>query len=78
MSSKSSDRSEILYLEVFWGEDVPFATFVIIRPPDSVESAVGYLENPDRKGFFFSNFYDFNRFCIIYLVHMCRFDPGFG
>ena len=28
MPSKSSDCSEMLYLEVFWGEDVPFATFV--------------------------------------------------
>ena len=52
MSSKLSDPFEILYLEVFWGEDVPFATFVMIRPPDSAESAVGYPENPDRQGFF--------------------------
>ena len=52
MPSKSSDYSEMLYLGVFWGEDVPFATFVVIRPPDSAESAVGYPENPDRHRFF--------------------------
>ena len=52
MPSKSSDYSEMLYLGVFRGEDVPFATFVMIRPPDSVESAVGYPENPDRHRFF--------------------------
>ena len=68
MPSKSSDRSKILNLGVFWGEDVPFATFVMIRPPDSVESAVGYPENPDRHRFF-KIFYGFNRFYIIDLLY---------
>ena len=69
MPSKSSDRSKILNLGVFCGEDVPFATFVMIRPPDSVKSAVGYPENPDHHRFF-KHFYGFNRFYIIDLLYL--------